>query len=51
MIKQQQQQQMLGYQIGTRLEELEVLVSPEFNLQIPSHRMEAAKLVAKMRSC
>jgi hypothetical protein len=41
---------MLGYQIGTRLEELEVLVSPEFNLQIPSHLMEAAELVAMMRS-
>ncbi|KAF8248593.1 hypothetical protein K440DRAFT_624770 [Wilcoxina mikolae CBS 423.85] len=40
--------QMLGYQMGTRLEELEVLESPEFNLVIPSHRTEAAELVAKL---
>ena len=40
--------QMLGYQMGTQLEKLKFLVSPGFDLVIPSQRTEAAELVAKM---
>ncbi|KAF8532210.1 hypothetical protein BDD12DRAFT_902440 [Trichophaea hybrida] len=39
--------QMLGYQ-STVTEKLEVMISPEFNLALHSHRMTAAELVSNM---
>jgi hypothetical protein len=39
--------QMLGYQ-STVTEKLEVMISPEFNLALHSHRLAAAELVSNM---